>query len=902
MRGLGLSKLAIVVGLLLLFGGQALVSASAGGAEASTRVAYLVLLDQSSSMWFTDPGGRRIAIVKALIDLMPNQDRVQIVEFSSKTEELLLGWVAVDNAQRERIKAQLGGRSLSARDATDINAALVRGLELIAELEPGLRSVVLLISDGRNTTGSDKPLLDTLTSYANRGIPIYTFGLGIFQPALLKTISDRAGAGGEYLNASGPWGKVERALEAIVAQYSPSQPPEGAEGARRIIPPEEVTGKIQVQVEVVPQQLRADEEGLLKVKLSITGKPLALGEGQEVDGWRVRVDRLQAEIDRDGLIYPAVYDSKQRLYFVKLAPLKPGLHQVSLVLRGQLLAPKSEPSRIEPFQVQVKREITVQEKVPSFDLEKLGREIALRFICPAAVRQGDPLDLKAIVRYGEQLLGPQVQIEIHPQSGTGGSGQTPEVVVKDLHVKVTIVGPLIDRAKPKNETGEQPITLTLGYTASSGAYHAQAESKALAPGRYLARAVAQGILHSNDGSPQEAQFETGSPQKILVVEALPLVGLRLRAQVEGPTESSPQTFTRNERIVIQLIGLNGVRGGPPAKVEARAQAKIEGPTSSSTLVLRNGEAIFQAAQEGEYKVTLLAGKGYRIGPESTRSFRVIPPKLNLELRPQGSILRKDTPLKLTMRSTLYPPDVARLKIEIPAKGPGPTAPIISEPQETTLSPEHPEAVIELRRGGVAFTPWERLRRKERTLKVSVIDVDGIYPWEAREITVRMAPPLPWPEAFAGLAFLSGLWLLTTKLRSRKRLREREEIPLEKERIIGGSGPDCDIVIANPNISAKHLAVEKAPGQGAALTVKDLGGGVRVLRDGELHKVIARQQLQAGDAIIIGQDGDEFHFKVITKEGKPSLRVGKVSYRGDRLALKALVFLGFSAVTMALYLI
>lgn len=794
-----------IIPLLLLL--APLLSRVEAGVEGET--AYLVLLDQSSSMWLADPGGRRIAIVKALIDLIPDGARLQLVEFASEAKAIFPEWLVIDDPKREKVKALLEGRSLSSRDATDISAALAKGLELISELEPGLQPVVLLISDGRVTVGSREALLNTLAIYAVEQIPVYTFGLGPFQPALLRTISERAGTGGQYTNASRPWLAVKKALGVIIARYSPPVPVEG------------------------PDQEKEREE--------LQPRPLKL--------------ELDLELER--------------------------------VLQGM--------------------------------------ELALSF--PSQIWEDDPLVLKATVLYSGRPLGPgsTLRIEMPDRERTRKEVEEVEVEVEleveELQVKASII--------PEGGGEGQGLVLILSFNPALKAY--QGELRGLKPGEHWIRAIAWGVLRPilPEGSDQRerARFELSSPEGTLIVQATPLVGLRFR-----PPKA---VFIRNQPILIELIGI-GPDGpyelsSPPQEVEleVEVEVEVEGPTpphSSRTITLSHGEGIARFP-EGDYKITLLPGRHYKVGPEASLSFRVVPPTLSIE--PQELLFAgRDSPRKLSLHSTLYPPDIAALKVEIEAGKES----ITIEPNELTLSPDRPEAELLLRRArtGATFSPWERLARRERTFKVIITDINDVYPWETQEVALRMAPPLPWPETFAGLALLTGLWVLMTGLRRRGRLREGEEIPLEKERIVVGSGPDCDLLIANPNISAKHFAVElerapipspgptpapssgSSPGEEATLTlVRDLGGGVRILRDGELHKVISQERLQPGDVIVIGGEGTrsqsrsqsrfQFQFRV-SSEGRPSLRVKGVSYLPDRLGLKLLAFLGLSAIAVALYLI
>lgn len=762
-----------IVSLLLLAPFSSVQAAAGAGATGTRGTAYLVMLDQSSSMWLADPGGRRIAIAKALIERIPDRDRLQIVEFSSEARELFLGWIVIDGPTRERVKAQLEGRSLSSRDATDINAALAKGLELIGELEPGLKPVVLLISDGRATTGSKGTLLTILSIYAAKQIPIYTFGLGILPSALLKTISKEAGPQGRYMNASRPWAAVEEALSAIVARHSP---------------------------------------------------------------------RVEA---------PAV-------------PL---------------------------------------------DTE-LGPKLKLALTLPSQIWEDDPLTLRATVLYSGQPLKPRSNLRLNLSNETEA-----EFEVEGLRVQATITP----------EEGGESQTLILSFNPSLNAY--QGELRGLNPGEYRIRVVAWGALSPHSALPgsgdQKAPFKLASPERTLVVRAVPAVGLRFRPPgAVGTGTAKEAVLVRNQPIVIELVGI-GPDGpyelSPPPQEAVAVVVEVEGPTphSTRTLTLKRGEGIASFPEEGDYRITLSPGRHYKVAEIEAEAegllLRVVPPLLNIEPRKllfegkaSPSPSPSSLPLKLSLRSTLYPPDIAVLKIE------GVDAPLTIEPHELTLSPNHPEAELTLRpaRAQMTFTPWERLLRRERTFKINIIDVNDVYPWETQEIPVRMAPPPPWPEIFAGLALLSGVWVLTTGMRGRGQLREGEEIPLEKGSLTIGSGRDCDLVIPHPNISAKHFAVEVGVEKATlgregiptpALTVKDLGGGVRVLHDGELHKVIAHQRVQPGDVIIVGRDEGDFHFQVITKGGQPGLRAKKVSYPSDRLALKAAIFLGLTAVAAALYL-
>lgn len=142
----------------------------------------VLAMDSSGSMTATDVAPSRMAAAREaasrFVEELPEDFRVGLVSFSDQADV-----VAPPTHDRGEIVAALG--SLRASNGTALGDAIARSVEAgrSALDEDATRSgeapplVVLVLSDGANTTGDYEPL-EAAALAADAGIPVYTVALG----------------------------------------------------------------------------------------------------------------------------------------------------------------------------------------------------------------------------------------------------------------------------------------------------------------------------------------------------------------------------------------------------------------------------------------------------------------------------------------------------------------------------------------------------------------------------------------------------------------------------------------------------------------------------------------------------------------------------------------------------
>jgi hypothetical protein len=155
-----------------------------------------ISLDASGSMgglWFfgNDPRGKRKEAAKLLIDRVPDQDRIAVIEFNSQARMLYPLSLMSSAAARDAAKDAAG--RVGAWDGTNLSAGLDTAIqELMAKQEAGRRQYVIFLTDG---IGDYTP--ETARRAHDAGITIYTVGLGKeVSASLLESIA--ATTGGRY--------------------------------------------------------------------------------------------------------------------------------------------------------------------------------------------------------------------------------------------------------------------------------------------------------------------------------------------------------------------------------------------------------------------------------------------------------------------------------------------------------------------------------------------------------------------------------------------------------------------------------------------------------------------------------------------------------------------------------
>jgi hypothetical protein len=150
----------------------------------------VLALDTSSSMTEAAPGGGTkldAAVVAAgsFLDLLSlGRDRAGLVSFDREAVRR-----AGLTGDRAVLNQALSG--LSSAQGTRIDLGLAEaGATLSAGRRPDARAVVVLLTDGIQSQGSQQDVLDQATSVKGRGMLLYTIGLGAdVQPDLLRQVA-----------------------------------------------------------------------------------------------------------------------------------------------------------------------------------------------------------------------------------------------------------------------------------------------------------------------------------------------------------------------------------------------------------------------------------------------------------------------------------------------------------------------------------------------------------------------------------------------------------------------------------------------------------------------------------------------------------------------------------------
>jgi Ca-activated chloride channel family protein len=185
------------------------------------RTSVILALDVSGSMCSTDVQPNRLAVAqeatRTFVENQPKDVRMGLVVFSGFAE-----LTVPPTTDRAELVAVID--SLSTGRGTAIGAAILKGLDAIAEVNPAVPPVgdvpeaepappqaappedadyvpdiVVLLTDGRNTRGIEP--LDAVPHAVDRRVRVYTIGFGTTEPASLSCT--RAQLGGRVFDAGG---------------------------------------------------------------------------------------------------------------------------------------------------------------------------------------------------------------------------------------------------------------------------------------------------------------------------------------------------------------------------------------------------------------------------------------------------------------------------------------------------------------------------------------------------------------------------------------------------------------------------------------------------------------------------------------------------------------------------
>ena len=186
------------------------------------RTSVILALDVSGSMCSSDVEPNRLAVAqaatRAFVERQPNDVRMGLVVFSGFAE-----LVVPPTDDREALLTAID--RLTVGRGTAIGGALLKGLDAIAEVNPGVRPVgdalgtepphatppgaggyvpdiIVLLTDGRNTRGIEP--LDAVPYVVERRVRVYPVGFGTTNPAGLACT--RAQLGGDVFDRFGGGG------------------------------------------------------------------------------------------------------------------------------------------------------------------------------------------------------------------------------------------------------------------------------------------------------------------------------------------------------------------------------------------------------------------------------------------------------------------------------------------------------------------------------------------------------------------------------------------------------------------------------------------------------------------------------------------------------------------------
>ena len=142
----------------------------------------ILAMDSSGSMTATDVAPDRMTVAReaasSFVDGLPDGFRVGVVSFSNEAD-------VVVPPTDDRDEAVRGLSALRADNGTALGDAIARSVDLgVSSLDEQLAAnseetpvVVLVLSDGANTTGDYEPL-EAAQKAKDAGVPVYTVALG----------------------------------------------------------------------------------------------------------------------------------------------------------------------------------------------------------------------------------------------------------------------------------------------------------------------------------------------------------------------------------------------------------------------------------------------------------------------------------------------------------------------------------------------------------------------------------------------------------------------------------------------------------------------------------------------------------------------------------------------------
>ncbi|WP_419190936.1 VIT domain-containing protein [Saltatorellus ferox] len=234
----------------------------------------IVLLDTSGSM-SGEPLAQAVAVVSALIDSLGEDDRLELLEFSSSVSRWKRG--ARQATPRKRASAKRWLQSLQASGSTDMHGAILESLSLLG---PESQRQVLVVTDG--LIGGEKQLVHDVVKRLPAACRVHTLGIGHGVNRTLTAGAALAGRGVEQIVAPGE--DPSSATRELLA--SMNQP---------ILVDLKISGGAVRETAIGPMDVYAGTPSLIPVRLETDAKGRPKGkiviEGRTADGvWKRTLD------------------------------------------------------------------------------------------------------------------------------------------------------------------------------------------------------------------------------------------------------------------------------------------------------------------------------------------------------------------------------------------------------------------------------------------------------------------------------------------------------------------------------------------------------------------------------------------------------------------------------------
>lgn len=156
-----------------------------------TGVEIVLVIDDSGSMWSNDSNNLRLAVAQNLVDKLPANSKIGIVNFSGYTT-ILTSELTND---KEAAKGYLTEQYFKSSGGTRMYGAIFESVELYESDDDSIMKVMVVLTDGDTSDTSSHSA--AITTMNELGIKVYTVGLGrstSYFNSYLKPLATNTGA------------------------------------------------------------------------------------------------------------------------------------------------------------------------------------------------------------------------------------------------------------------------------------------------------------------------------------------------------------------------------------------------------------------------------------------------------------------------------------------------------------------------------------------------------------------------------------------------------------------------------------------------------------------------------------------------------------------------------------